>query len=70
MYLKGEASSPLYRRALIITVSGLCGVRLGMGRDTCSVILARRRTLVWHDAGKIACSLECVALRRRIIVHV
>ena len=25
-YLEGEASSPLYRRALVITVSGICGV--------------------------------------------
>jgi hypothetical protein len=24
--LEGEASSPLYRRVLVITVSGLCGV--------------------------------------------
>jgi len=26
VYLDGEASSPLYRRALVITVCGLCGV--------------------------------------------
>jgi len=26
MYLDGEVSSPLYRRELALTVSGLCGV--------------------------------------------
>jgi len=70
VYLKGEASSPLYRRALDITVFGLCGVWLGVRADTCSVILTGRRTPVWHGAGELMCSFECEALRQCNIVHV
>jgi len=70
VYLESEASSPLYRRALGITVSGLCGVWLGAGVDTCCVIPTRRCAPVWHDAGKLACSFECEALRWGNNVHV
>jgi len=53
-----------------ITISGLCGVWLGARENTCSMIPTRRCAPVLHDAYKLACSSECVALRRRIIVHV
>jgi len=69
VYLEGESSSPIYRRACGITVSGLCGVWSGTKKDTCSMIPARRHTPVLHGADKLACSFEFVFLRRRIIVH-
>jgi len=34
------------------------------------MIPAMRRALVWHGAGMLACSFECVVLRRRIIIYV
>jgi hypothetical protein len=70
VYLEGEASSPLYRRALVITVSGLCGVRLETEEDTGRVILAQGRTSVWHGACKLTCSFRREALRRCKFGHV
>lgn len=47
MYLEGETSSPLYRRALIITVFVRCGIWLGRLWDMCSVIPTRRSAPMW-----------------------
>jgi len=70
VYLESEASSPLHRRALVIIVSRLCGVWLGVGKDTCTKIRARGLTSVWHGAHKLACSFDCGALRRCILGNV
>jgi len=70
VYLESEASSPLYKRVLVITVSGLCGIWLGTKEDTCRVILVQRRASLWYGLFKLACSFRRRALRQGILCHV